>query len=81
MVVEGADGRDEAAAASVDAITVPSMGVAVEGNFNENTLLNPVRAPRVLDYLDGAAATDLKLRALNSVLRVNFQAQMFFAPR
>jgi len=35
----------------------------------------------VTDYLNPAAVTDLKLRALNSVLRVGFQAQGFFAPR
>ena len=61
--------------------SIHQMGIGVEGNFNENALLNPVRAPLVTDYLNPAAATDLKLRALNSVLRVGFQAQAFFAPR
>jgi hypothetical protein len=53
----------------------------VEGNFNENALLNSPRPPLVTDYLNPTTSTELKLRALNSVLRVNFQAQMFFAPR
>ena len=61
--------------------SIHQMGIGVEGNFNENTLLNPVRAPLVTDYLSLSAATDLKLRALNSVLRVGFQVQGFFAPR
>src|SRR6266851_5611430 len=61
--------------------SIHQMGVAVEGNFNENTLLNTQRAPLATDYLNPAATTDLKLRALNSILRVGFQAQGFCAPR
>ncbi len=61
--------------------SIHQMGVAVEGNFNEGTLLNAQRAPLVTDYLNPAASADLKLRALNSILRVGFQAQGFCAPR
>jgi hypothetical protein len=61
--------------------SIHQMNVAVEGNFIEPMLLTSPRPPVVADYVDAGASTELRLRALNSVLRVGLQGIGFAAPR
>jgi hypothetical protein len=61
--------------------SIHQMNVPTEGNFLERALLQSKRPPMVADYVDPAASTELRLRALSWVLRVGLQAIGFAAPR